>query len=212
MDKLESEPMGWWECARRCPRPSRRSRPCRFHHLRQLPAWRSDGGSSDTSSPLSNRSRPLSTREKIGDYFNGDTDATAFAVNVYNFWLIDFVLCSKIKTPILIVIHYSLRPTLQILYFPHLKILQVILYICSFKPRQIHRPIGYSYSSLNICWTNITNNLLFLTSIYCYWPFLIVTIKHLNQSFAAVSQLSDFVKYSFTIWSVVALIPVLLFD
>ena len=211
MNKLESEAMGWWTCARRCPRPSRRSRPCRFYHLRQLPAWRSDGGSSDTSSPLSHRSRPLSTREKIGDYFNDDTDATAFAVNVNNFWLIDFVLCSKTKTLILIVIHYSLRPTLQILYFPYLKILQVILYICSFKPPHIHRPIGYSYSSLKICLTNITNNLLFLTSIKCYSPFLIVTIQQLNKSFATVSQLSDLVKYSFTFWFVVALIPVLLF-
>ena len=45
-----------------------------------------------------NRSRPLSTCGKNGDFFNGNSDATAFSVNVNNFWLIDFVLCSKTLT------------------------------------------------------------------------------------------------------------------
>ena len=98
MDKLESEPMGWQKCARRCPSPSRRSRPCGSHHSHPRPARRSDGKPSDTSSPLSNRSRPLSTCGKNGDYFNGDSDTTAFALNVNNFWLIDFVLCSNTQT------------------------------------------------------------------------------------------------------------------
>ena len=40
---------------------------------------------SDTKLPLSNRSRLLSIREKIGDYFNGDSDSTVFAVNVNKF-------------------------------------------------------------------------------------------------------------------------------
>ena len=45
---------------------------------------RSDFGSNDTSSPMSYRSRPLSTCKKNGDYFNGDFDATAFTVNINN--------------------------------------------------------------------------------------------------------------------------------
>ena len=43
-----------------------------------------------------NRWRPLSTREKNGDYFNADSDATAYAVNVNNFWLIN---CLAFESP-----------------------------------------------------------------------------------------------------------------
>ena len=98
MDQLESEPIGWRECALPCPSTSRRFRSCRSHHSRPRPARISDNGSSDPISPLSNWSRPLSTCGKNGDFFNGDSDATAFSVNVNNFWLIDFVFCSKTLT------------------------------------------------------------------------------------------------------------------
>ena len=81
------------------PVDNRRFRSCRSHHSHPRSARRSDGGSSDPSSPLSNRSRPLSTCGKNGDSFNGDSDATAgFSVNVNDFWLIDFVFCSKTLT------------------------------------------------------------------------------------------------------------------
>ena len=90
MDQLESKFMGWRECDRRCPSPSRRSRQCRSHHSRTRIPRRSNFDSSDTSSPISYRSRPLSTCKKNGDYFNGNFDTTAFTVNINNFlikWL-----------------------------------------------------------------------------------------------------------------------------
>ena len=97
MDQLESDSKRWRKCVRRCPWTSRRFRTCRSNHSRTRPARRSDGGSSATSSPLSNRCRPLSTW-KNGHDFNDDSNATAFSVIINNFWLIDFVLCSKTTT------------------------------------------------------------------------------------------------------------------
>ena len=91
-------PIWFRECARRCPCTSRRFRSYRSHHSHPGSARRSDDGSSDTSSPVSNRSRPLSTCGKNGNYFNGDFDATAFALNVNNFWLSHLVFCSKTQT------------------------------------------------------------------------------------------------------------------
>ena len=110
MDQFESESILWKKCARCCPCTRRRFRSCRSHHTHPRPARRSDGGSSDTSLPVSNRSRPLSTGGKNGNYFNGDFDTTSFAVNVNNFWLSDLVLCSKTKTALF-------RATLLILVF-----------------------------------------------------------------------------------------------
>lgn len=55
-----------------------------FHHSSPRPALRSDVVYKDTSSPLSNRNCRLSTCGTINDNFNGDSDATAFAVNVNN--------------------------------------------------------------------------------------------------------------------------------
>ena len=91
-------PIGWRECARRCPCTSRRFRSYRSHHSHPRSARRSDDGSSDTNSPVSNRSRPLSTCGMNGNYFNGDFDATAIAMNVNNFLLSDLVFCSINKT------------------------------------------------------------------------------------------------------------------
>ena len=90
--------MEWRICARPCARPSRRARSCRSHHSRLRHARRSDGGYRNTSSPFSNRSRPLSTCGKTGHYFNGDSDATSIAVNLNYFRLSDLVLCSKTQT------------------------------------------------------------------------------------------------------------------
>ena len=84
----------------RMPAFDRLSRPCRLYYSRPHPVRRSEAGSSKTSLPRSNWIRPVSTCGENGDYFNGDTDATAFAVNVNNFWLIDFVLCSQTQTPL----------------------------------------------------------------------------------------------------------------
>ena len=39
--------------------------------------------------------------EKNGDYFNDDSDATAFSVIMNRVWLIDFVLCSKATTALI---------------------------------------------------------------------------------------------------------------
>ena len=98
MDQLESEHIGWRECTRRCPCTSRRFRSYRSHHSRPRPARRSDGSSSDTSTSLSNRFRPLSTCGETFDFFNRNFEATAFSVNVNNFCLIDLVLCLKTQT------------------------------------------------------------------------------------------------------------------
>ena len=122
--------MGWRKCVRRCPCTSRRFRSCRSHHSRTRPARKSDGGSSDTSSPLSNRSRPLSTCQKNGNYFNDDFDATAFFVIMNNFRLIYFVLCSKTTTALIratLLIHsfYYFGFTLLYSTLPY-SILQVI--------------------------------------------------------------------------------------
>ena len=99
MAQLDSKPLGWRECARRCPCTSRRFLSCRLHYSRTRLARQCDGSSSNTNSPLFNRSRLLSTCEKNGDNFNSDSDATAFSVNMNNFLLIDFVLFENQNGP-----------------------------------------------------------------------------------------------------------------
>ena len=170
-----------------CPSISRRSCPCRTHHSRPRQTRRSDRGSINTSSPLSHCSRPLSTRKNNGDYFNGDSDATAFAVSLNNIILIDFVSCSKIQTVCISVIwsNFKWQYTFFVC-FATLNNLQLVSFENIFK--------------------NISNNCIYCTSIQWYSFFLIVTIKYLNQSFAIALHNSDFDKYSSSICILVALI------
>ena len=97
IDKLEFEFIRWRLCIRRCPPPSRRNCPCRHHHSRPRSARRSDRNFRDTISLFSIQNRPLSSCKTNGEYYNNDSDVTAFRVKMNNYWLIDFVLWSKTK-------------------------------------------------------------------------------------------------------------------